>query len=314
MRVQFWGVRGSVPAPLSPQQVQQKIAQVLDRASPADMQDAASRARFFDSLPGWLYGTTGGNTSCLEVSFADGSFLVLDCGTGMRVLSKSKLKKPPGDKTYRIFISHCHVDHLQGLPFFDQAYNDEYTVHFYSAMPNLRETLFKQMELPFFPVQMTAFTKKIHFHTLTPEKSMAIGSVRIAAKKIRHPGNSYAFSLVEGGKKFIYATDVELLPGDLIHTPSDSAFFENADAIVLDAQYSCGEALEKAHWGHSSFFSAVNFADFWKIKNLYLFHHEPSYDDVKINSIYQAAIQYAEVASKIHVKVFTAVEGMVVDI
>ena len=42
MKVKFWGVRGSIPSPLSPEQVRSKIASVVQRARPEDLADAAS--------------------------------------------------------------------------------------------------------------------------------------------------------------------------------------------------------------------------------------------------------------------------------
>ena len=62
-------------------------------------------------------------------------------------------------------------------------------------------------------------------------------------------------------------------------------FFQDADAIILDAQYTLGEAFEKYDWGHSSYSMAVDFAIEFGIKDLYLFHHEPLYDDKKMSSI-----------------------------
>ena len=57
MRVTFYGVRGSVPAP-GPQ-----------------------TARY------------GGNTSCVEVRLADGSTLALDAGTGLRALGNTLINE-----------------------------------------------------------------------------------------------------------------------------------------------------------------------------------------------------------------------------
>jgi hypothetical protein len=50
------------------------------------------------------------------------------------------------------------------------------------------------------------------------------------------------------------------------------------------------------------------------IPEVYLFHHEPNYDDEKIQAIYQAASQYGELVSENRVKVHTAMEGLVVQI
>lgn len=57
MKVVFWGVRGSVPTPLTPAQVRSRIAAVLQRARPRDLEDARSRELFMDGLPQWVFAT-----------------------------------------------------------------------------------------------------------------------------------------------------------------------------------------------------------------------------------------------------------------
>jgi phosphoribosyl 1,2-cyclic phosphodiesterase len=170
------------------------------------------------------------------------------------------------------------------------------------------------MEKPYFPVNFKNSFKNAHFHLLTPERVITIGGVTVTSKKMKHPGNSYSFSVTENGKKFIYATDVEISNADFSTTEFNSSFFKNASAIVMDSQYTVEEAMHKANWGHSPFCYAIDFADAWKIKNLYLFHHEPTYDDEKIDFILRAAQQYSESGSKIKVVVRIAAEGMSIDI
>jgi phosphoribosyl 1,2-cyclic phosphodiesterase len=313
MRVQFWGVRGSIPSPLLPQQVSKKIEEVVARISPKDLVSEKARKDFLSSLPKWITDTVGGNTPCVEVTLSDNTQLIFDCGSGIRSLAKAS--SYPQDATFHILLSHFHWDHIQGLPFFRFAYNPDCSLNFYSAFPGYDKFLCEQMKVPYFPVNMKeSFTKKIKFHQIEEGTPFTIGKGKITIKKMQHPGGSYAFAVTDGKKKFIYATDVELAADSFNKDDANSNFFTGADTIVLDAQYSFGEAIEKENWGHSAFCYAVDFANFWKIKNLYLFHHEPNYDDEKIYTLYKAAKQYVESVFDSSVNVFCATEGLVVDI
>lgn len=307
MNVRFWGVRGSLPAPLSPQQVQAKISVAIQRVQPKDIASDSARERFLASLPDWLYGTVGGNTPCVEVTSARKTKLVFDAGTGIRAMGE--LGERPDDRHYHLFLSHFHWDHVQGLPFFGPAYHPKTVLDIYSPFAHIREHLERQMQEPYYPVRMDSFTKNIRFNTIEPSKPVRVGDVTVTAMKMSHPGDSYAFSVEENGRKVIYATDVELRSWDFDRTDEHVAFFEGADVLIHDAQYTVEEACEKEGWGHSPFCYAIDFAAAWNIKELYLFHHDPAYDDRKVNAILQSARWYASYIAHDAVSVQLAVEG-----
>ena len=102
----------------------------------------------------------------------------------------------------------------------------------------------------------------------------------------------------------------ELSSSDFEKTPERAAVFENADVLILDSQYTVEEAAKKVNWGHSAFCYAVDFAIAWKIKKLYLFHHETTYDDKKLNSILESARWYANYITQNSVKVYLSTEGL----
>ena len=125
---------------------------------------------------------------------------------------------------------------------------------------------------------------------------------------MNHPGNSYSYAVCENGKKFVYATDVELKAQDFGYSKEAESVFRNADCVVLDSQYTVEEAYRKENWGHSAFCYAVDFAIHWNVKKLYLFHHEPTYDDKKLNSILQAARWYAQYIEHSEIEIYLAKE------
>lgn len=307
MNIRFWGVRGSLSAPLTPQQVKAKINAVVQRIAPTDVLSPESRERFLKALPGWLYGSIGGNTPCISVTTEKGLKFIFDAGTGIRVMGKQE--EPPADNHYHLFFSHFHWDHIQGLPFFDPAYNAETVFDMYSPVENFREILSAQMTSPYFPVALESFTKNITYHTITEGKPFDVGGVQICAVKMSHPGDSYAYAVMEQGHKFVYATDVELLAKDFEASPARQAVFQDADALVIDAQYTVEEAYQKQNWGHSAFCYAIDFAVAWKIKKVFLFHHDPAYDDRKLHSMLESAQWYANYISHDGIEIALAIEG-----
>lgn len=313
MIVHFWGVRGSLPTPLTPYQIQSKIMAVVQRITPEDLINDETKNKFISSLPSWILGTTGGNTPCIEVRTED-SELIFDAGTGIRCLGKSSTL--PEDKHFHLFFSHFHWDHIQGLPFFDCAYNPEAILDFYSPVKDFEKFLKAQMNQPYYPVPFEAFTKNISFNNIECGQTLEIGKAQINCVKMNHPGTSYSYSVSENGKKIVYATDVELKSKDFTSSENSEIYeisskvFKDADCIILDSQYTVEEAYRKENWGHSAFCYAVDFAIHWNIKKLFLFHHEPTYDDKKLNSILQAARWYAQYIQHSDIQIYIAKEDM----
>ena len=310
MVVKLWGVRGSSPTPLTPDSVRNKIAAVIQRVKPSDLESQESRELFLSRLPEYLFGTTGGNTACVESRLNEHEIIVLDCGTGLREMERSIRKHHEEIKTYHIFFSHFHYDHLLGLPYFGAMYDPSNEIHFYSPYPKMEEILNSFMMKPYHPVGFDSFNADIKFHVLEGS-SMTLGDSQISWIKRSHPNGSFAYKLSEQGHSVIYSTDTELRQRDFDRTEKNLDFFQDADAIILDAQYTLGEAFEKFDWGHSSYSMAVDFAIEFGIKDLYLFHHEPLYDDKKMSSIQRSARWYTQRSKGLpEVNVSLAKEGL----
>ncbi|MDR2702638.1 MAG: MBL fold metallo-hydrolase [Spirochaetaceae bacterium] len=313
MTVHFWGVRGSLPSPQLPSQIRSKISAILERLTLDDIESPESRERFLGTLPPWLFGTIGGNTPCVTVTCESASdMIVFDAGSGLREFGAFVVKQRPKRDHFLIFLSHFHWDHLQGLPFFNPAYDPSCTLDFYSPLKNLESALHGQMTSPYFPVHMESMASKKNFCLLT--EPMQVGNINITFKKMNHPGDSYSYKLVEGNRTFIFATDTELSANDFQKTEENSGYFQDADCIVLDSQYTLGEAIEKYNWGHSAFSMAADFATNWGIKQLVLFHHDPTYDDKKLFNILQSARWYTERMGIKDIEISLAMEGMEINL
>jgi len=313
MNIRFWGVRGSIPTPTAPFRIKSKISAIVEQITAEDLESAESRERFLAGLPPWLFGTVGGNSPCVSVSFDDSDeCIVFDCGSGIRDMGNAQANEKRKASQFHIFLSHFHWDHIQGLPFFGPAYNPAIKMDFYSPVEGIENILSGQMVHPYFPIQIGAMGASKTFHHM--EKEVKAAGHTISFKKMNHPGDSYAYCVNENGKRFIYATDTELTSEDFLVNDENSAFFKGADMIVIDCQYTPGEAVSKFNWGHSAFSFAVDFAVNWEIKHMVLFHHDPTYDDQKLYGILQSARWYLEKMNVKGIELTLAYEGLEISI
>ncbi|MDA8411182.1 MAG: MBL fold metallo-hydrolase [Treponema sp.] len=312
MKLRFWGVRGSIPTPLSPARLKSKISAITGRMRDSDLSSASAKEKFLAGLPDYLFSTVGGNTACVEVSVDDEHRIIFDAGTGIRELGlEIQATKKPAD--CHIFFSHFHWDHIQGLPYFAPAFDRENSLHFYSPRDDFREILEAQMRDPYFPIDMSAMQAPLEFVVLR-EAAARIGSASVKHRPMRHPGGCHSYLVEAGGVKVVYSTDTELDPADFVKTPENTQYFGALDALIIDAQYTLGDAIERNNWGHSSFSLASDFAAIWGIRRLILFHHEPNYSDRKIDLLLRNAAAYLDHLEARGIEVVLAREGLELDI
>ncbi|HMA33018.1 MAG TPA: response regulator [Chloroflexia bacterium] len=260
MQVTFWGTRGSIPAP------------------------GFQTARF------------GGNTACVQVTTAAGTHLILDCGTGVRLLGDHLLEEYSTGLKGHILLSHTHWDHIQGFPFFTPVFHNgfEFTVHAPAGGErSLSDALSGQMQYTYFPVNLDQLEARIECIDLQ-EGDFNLEEVRVRTHYLNHPGLTLSYRLECGGVSVVYATDHEpfgmrlyphnvtegsieqmLHEGDRDH----AHFIAGADLLIHDAQFTAEEYEQKRNWGHSPLEYTVALAVAAGVKKLALFHHDPNHDD-----------------------------------
>jgi phosphoribosyl 1,2-cyclic phosphodiesterase len=314
MNIRFWGVRGSLPAPVTPARVKSKISAIVQQITPDDIVDGESKERFLAGLPPWLFGTVGGNSPCVTVDFEDNpkECIVFDMGSGLREFGVSQANDKNKASQYHVFLSHFHWDHIQGLPFFGPGYNPSVKMDFYSPVEGIQEVLYGQMVTPYFPIGLDTMGAKKSFHQI--EKKVTVADRVVSYKKMNHPGDSYAYCVKDRNKRIIYSTDTELTANDFQKTEENISFFKDADLIIIDCQYTLGEAIDKYNWGHSAFSLAVDFAANWSIKHMVMFHHDPTYDDHKLYGILQSAKWYLDRMNLKGIEITLAFEGLVISV
>jgi CheY-like chemotaxis protein/phosphoribosyl 1,2-cyclic phosphodiesterase len=290
MRIRFWGTRGSLAKP------------------------GPTTIRY------------GGNTSCVEVRAADGTLIILDCGTGAHDLGHSLVTS--GERPIRghLLITHTHWDHIQGFPFFAPLFiqGNEWDVYAPQGLgQRLEDTLAGQMEYTYFPVTLGQLGATIRYHELV-EGSFDLGAVRVTARYLNHPGLALGYRLEAGGVTVVYATDHEphsrhqpeaAKPTEAVPIHREDQrhveFLAGADLVIHDAQYTLEEYPSKLMWGHSPAELAVDFAAAAGVKRLALFHHDPLRDDAAVDQLVRTCRRRVVAGG---LDVFAAAEGQTIEL
>lgn len=252
--VRFWGVRGSIPCP------------------------GPDTVRY------------GGNTSCVEVRCGEHR-LVFDAGSGLRALGNA-LDLEHRSVDLDLFLSHAHVDHLLGLPFFLPALAEGSRLRLWAgslaAVGGVERTVRKLMSEPLFPVGIEASQGDITFTDFQPGAVLRPrDGVTVRTAALNHPGGAVGYRVEYGGEAVAYITDTELIDGAV--DPALLMLARDAALVVIDATYTGEELPQHVGWGHSSWQQTVRLAEEASAGRLCLFHHEPDHDDAQMDRIAQAA-------------------------
>jgi phosphoribosyl 1,2-cyclic phosphodiesterase len=236
----------------------------------------------------------GGNTSCVSVQGSQGTILVLDAGTGIRGLGQHL---PEDIQKVHIFLTHLHMDHVQGLPFFAPLRRAGVEIHIYgptSTTLQLSSRLTRYLSPPLFPVSIRELNANLHFHEL-PGEIIEIAEFKIDAQLVIHPNPTIGYRIWENDKTITYLPDHEPALGVRRFPPprawlSGFRISEGADLLIHDSQYSADEYRDRIGFGHSSMQQAIQFGALANIKQLVPFHHDPAHSDDDIDKITKSAI------------------------
>jgi phosphoribosyl 1,2-cyclic phosphodiesterase len=317
MIVKFWGARGSIPAPLSDEDVKRKLRGALKRLDGRSFSGAEAIEDFIAQLPFHVRSTVGGNTPCIEV-LAGEHHIILDSGSGIRLLGQELMKGECGQGRGRLhlFLSHLHWDHIQGFPFFVPAFIPGNRIFIYSPHPEARQRFIHHQSPEHFPVSLEEMRADLEFIHLGKRGTTDLGGVLVHNIPFNHPGTSYGYRVESEGGSIVYATDSEYQNMDRNSIKQYVEFFRGADALIFDAQYTMEDALvHKVTWGHSSSFIGLDIAIRSSVKRLVLFHHEPMYNDEEILEILEATRKYrAHNYPDLDCEVLIAYEGLTLEI
>ena len=301
MRVRFWGVRGSIPTPAAGDEVAAHIVEALLRLGKTpdslDLRDRDAVSRWVSDLPPSMTSVAGGNTPCVEMTTRNGEIFIIDFGSGLRELGNSLLNGPfgRGQGHAHLFLSHFHWDHIQGWPFFRPAYIQGNQFDLYARHENAQAHLNQQQAAPFFPpAAWDEMSAEVRFHHLDDrEIALCDGKVRVSSLELDHPSRAFAFRFEADGAAFVYASDGAFPDASNPEAEKYIQFFQNADLVIFDAQFSLAESSNKPAWGHSSGVTGVDLACRARAKRLALFHHDPSASEAHLEELLLASQKHA---------------------
>jgi len=257
----------------------------------------------------------GGNTSCVEVMLGDEEALVLDAGTGIRELGLDLVQR--GTRKIHLFLTHLHLDHVEGLRFFAPLWDPKVTLDVWgprSPVVGLRERILRAFSPPLFPLDFRDVPARVSFYDL-PGEPWRVDGISIFADLVLHPGPTLGYRLETRTASLAYLPDHEPALAGIAGRPlewiSGGALAGGADIVLHDAQYLDREYGAKIGWGHSSVDDAVAYCRAVGAGRLVLFHHEPQRSDRELEGLENRA---RELSGREQLPPVLAREGMVLEL
>jgi len=253
LTLRFWGVRGSI------------------------------------ACPGPEYARYGGNTSCLELRYG-GRLAIFDAGSGLRELGQRLKDESPLDS--HIFLTHTHMDHIAGIPFFAPFFQkgNRFQVHagHLAGEHGLHDVICAFMKAPLFPVPPDIFGATIDYLNFKAGETLQVeGGLTLKTAPLNHPNGATGYRMEYGGKSICYITDTEHEPGK----PDQRILelVEGADMMIYDSSFTDEEFGNFVGWGHSTWQEGVRLGEAAGVGQVVVFHHDPNHDDQFMDRVAQEA-------------------------
>jgi len=253
LRVRFWGTRGSMP------------------------------------ISGPKFQRYGGNTSCIEL-ICNTNHLLFDAGSGLYPAGEALLAEEVREMD--LLFTHCHYDHIMGLPFFAPLFKPDAHVTLWSGhlsgQMTTHEIFSQYLRPPWFPVVPDNSKGRLRFRdfqsgdVLSPRDNITIRTGRL-----HHLGGCIGYRVEFGGRAVALIYDYEHEAHVL--DPAVLQLMKNADLAIYDSAYTDDEMPRRLGYGHSTWQHGVKMAKAANVGRLALFHHAPSRTDDELDAIEKCA-------------------------
>jgi phosphoribosyl 1,2-cyclic phosphodiesterase len=242
LSVTFWGVRGSI---------------------------CASGPRFVEF---------GGHTPCLEVRCGPRLY-ILDAGTGLSALGAALGERAPDEVD--VLLTHLHLDHIEGLPFFKPALLTDRLVRVHAgnlggASPE--EPLKRLYAPPLFPIRLDDLPGRFAYFGFKAGETLDLApGDRVRTVPLNHPNGATGYRFDHGRHAICYLSDCE-------HTepwpdPALVDFVRGADLVIYDGMFSQSEYTRCKGWGHSTWRHGAILCKAAGAAALAVIHLHPQHDD-----------------------------------
>lgn len=246
----------------------------------------------------------GGNTTCLHFRSRAGQHLILDGGSGIRVLGNVLMQQEfgQGQGQAAILVGHTHWDHIMGYPFFKpfyQAGNRFVVVSAGQTNSHIRDIMEGQHTDLNFPVSFENLSATVDFLSFTAGDRLDLGDFQVETVQLNHPGITVGYRIQADDACVTVFTDNgrvrEVRLGDGMEGPEPDAAYatdflarlahcaRHSDLLVHDTQFFEYEMSGRYHWGHSTVEDAIELAQTAGVKKLTLFHYDPNHSDTVID-------------------------------
>ena len=230
--------------------------------------------------------------------------MILDAGSGLVGLGAGAAGNAD------LLLSHTHLDHICGLPFFAPLFQPGNAIRIWSGhLPpgdSIEAVLRTSMTPPLMPDMVRLIRARVSYRDFTAGDVLDLGGgVTVRTAMLRHPGGCVGYRIEWSGRAMVYATDTS--HGDEATDAALRDLCQDAGLLIYDAMLTDEEFPARARWGHSTWPVGVRLANDSGVGRLVLFHHAPLRDD-------RAVAALAAEAASVRPGTVAAREGMVLTV